>query len=153
MGQFHRGHAQYRKPHRAWWYKRTAPAGDNTCHDVLALTTSDSLSGLTAGSTYTYKAYGKSGCYDADEIASHTFTLGALGASNVIATKATHTLPGHTGDWYYQANAKPHDSCSAAQTKTTIRITGLNPNTSYVYTAYSARPAPLPSRPRPRSSR
>ena len=31
----------------AWWYKRTAPSGDDTCHSIAAGTTSDNLTGLT----------------------------------------------------------------------------------------------------------
>ena len=58
----------------AWWYKRTSPTGDATCHSVAAGTASDALSGLTSGTFYTYKAYDKSGCASADEIASVTFT-------------------------------------------------------------------------------
>ena len=55
----------------AWWYQRTAPSGDNTCHSVAAGTTTASLSALTAGTSYTYKAYSDA-C--TTEIASHTFT-------------------------------------------------------------------------------
>ena len=58
----------------AWWYKRTSPTGDATCHSVAAGTASDALSGLTSGTSYTYKAYDKSGCASADEIVSLTFT-------------------------------------------------------------------------------
>ena len=58
----------------AWWYKRTSPTGDATCHSVASGTASDALSGLTSGTSYTYKAYDKTGCASADKIASVTFT-------------------------------------------------------------------------------
>ena len=58
----------------AWWYERTAPSGDTTCHSVTEGTTTANLSSLTAGTSYTYKAYDKSGCNSADEIATATFT-------------------------------------------------------------------------------
>ena len=58
----------------AWWYKRTSPTGDATCHSVVAGTANDALSGLTSGTSYTYKAYDKTGCASADKIASVTFT-------------------------------------------------------------------------------
>ena len=77
----------------AWWYKRTAPTGDSTCHSVNAGTKSVTLSSLTAGATYTYKAYDKSGCNSADKFDSHTFTLGTLAVSSVEATTATLTPP------------------------------------------------------------
>ena len=58
----------------AWWYERTAPTGDTTCHSVAAGTTTANLSSLTASTSYTYKAYDQSGCNSADEIATATFT-------------------------------------------------------------------------------
>ena len=58
----------------AWWYERTAPTGDTTCHSVASGTTTASLSSLTANTSYTYKAYDQSGCNSADEIATATFT-------------------------------------------------------------------------------
>ena len=69
----------------AWWYKRTAPSTDTTCHSVTAGTTSVSLSNLTAGVNYTYKAYDKANCNSADEFASASFSTGA-NVSNLSAT-------------------------------------------------------------------
>ena len=61
----------------AWWYERTAPGGDATCHRVAAGTKTASLSSLTASASYTYKAYDKAGCNAADELATVTFTTAA----------------------------------------------------------------------------
>ena len=61
----------------AWWYERTAPTGDATCHRVAAGTKTASLSSLTASASYTYKAYDKAGCNAADELATVTFTTAA----------------------------------------------------------------------------
>ena len=61
----------------AWWYERTAPSGDTTCHSVASGTTTANLSSLTANTSYTYKAYDQSGCNSADEIATATFTTSA----------------------------------------------------------------------------
>ena len=61
----------------AWWYERTAPSGDATCHRVAAGTKSASLSSLTASTTYTYKAYDKANCNAADELATATFSTPA----------------------------------------------------------------------------
>ena len=63
-----------------WYYKRAAPSGDDTCHAVAAGVRTVNLSGLTASTSYTYKAYYESGCADADEILSVSFTTGAPGA-------------------------------------------------------------------------
>ena len=69
----------------AWWYKRTAPTGDNTCHSVAAGTTSADLSSLTPGVAYTYKAYSASNCASANEIATLAFTTGSS-VSNLSET-------------------------------------------------------------------
>ena len=65
----------------AWWYERTSPSGDTTCHSVAAGTKTASLSSLTAGTSYTYKAYDKTGCNAADELATVTFSTPASGSS------------------------------------------------------------------------
>ena len=57
-----------------WWYTRTTPTGYTTCHSVSSGTTTATLSTLTGSTSYTYKAYDKTGCNSADEIASVTFT-------------------------------------------------------------------------------
>ena len=61
----------------AWWYKRTAPSGDNTCRSVASGTTEVALSSLTQGVAYTYTTYDATGCNTADEIASVSFSTGA----------------------------------------------------------------------------
>ena len=58
-------------------------------------------------------------------------------ASSVTSTSATLTLAGHTGNWWYQANAAPDNSCKDAGSGTTQALSGLTSNTSYTYTAYS----------------
>ena len=60
-----------------WWYKQTAPTA-GTCTPRTAAQTTVTLTGLTAGTSYTYKAYSKTGCNTADVIATATFdTLNA----------------------------------------------------------------------------
>ena len=56
----------------AWWLKRTTPA-DTTCKSK-GTTATESLTTLTSGTSYTYKAYSKDSCADADEIATVTFS-------------------------------------------------------------------------------
>ena len=56
----------------AWWYKGNQSGA--SCTPVAAGTSSASLSSLTSGTSYTYKAYDTSGCASANEIASLTFT-------------------------------------------------------------------------------
>ena len=56
----------------AWWLKRTTPS-DMTCRPK-GTTATESLTTLTAGTSYTYKAYSKDGCESGDEIATVTFS-------------------------------------------------------------------------------
>ena len=72
----------------AWWYKRTSPTPAGSCQSVSAGTTAVNLTGLSAGTSYTYKAYSASGCGDANELTSTTFTtgynLGVSKSSNAV---------------------------------------------------------------------
>ena len=45
-----------------WYYKKTVPSGDTTCTLVSSGTYTASLSSLTPGTSYTYKAYSNSTC-------------------------------------------------------------------------------------------
>ena len=66
----------------AWWYDAdTGP--DTTCQSVAASTASDTLSGLTDGSTYTYTAYSAAGCASANEIDSVTFSTSDVSVGNL----------------------------------------------------------------------
>ena len=78
----------------AWWYKRTSPSGDTTCHNVAAGTKTASLSSLTAGTSYTYTAYDKANCNAADELATVTFSTLTSGSSqSQAASLAAPTAP------------------------------------------------------------
>ena len=123
-----------------WWYKGNQSGA--TCKAVANGTTSATLTGLTSGTSYRYDIYYRSNCQEDSGKESHwdvkaTFTTLGLRASNVQATTATLTNTGHTGNWYYKANAAPHTACSSAVSGTTKDLTGLSGNTSYTYTAYS----------------
>ena len=123
----------------AWWYERTAPSGDTTCHSVASGTTTVTLSSLDAGTSYTYKAYNNSGCNAADEIASETFTTPvSLTVSNITSTRATITIAGHTGAWWYKSTTTGKEHCTAAPADTySVTFTDLTANTGYIFSAYS----------------
>ena len=121
----------------AWWYKRTSPSGDDTCHSIAAGTTSVALSTLTANTSYTYKAYSASGCKAADEITSVTFTTYAFTATSVTPSGATLTLTGYSGDWWYKRTAPSGDTtCHSVAEGTTTATLSLSAGTSYTYKAY-----------------
>ena len=66
----------------AWWYD--ADSGpDTTCQSVAANTSSDALTGLTAGSVYTYTAYSAAGCNAANELDSVTFSTSDVSVGNL----------------------------------------------------------------------
>ena len=59
-------------------------------------------------------------------------------SSSITHNSATLTLGGHTGDWYYKADAAPHASCSTDPVSTaSVVLSNLAGNTSYTYKAYS----------------
>ena len=69
-----------------WWYQRTSPSGDSTCHHVASGTTAG-LRNLTPDTAYTYKAFDKTGCTNADEMGTASFTTqSAPSVSNLSET-------------------------------------------------------------------
>ena len=122
----------------AWWHKRTSPGGDDTCAPVAANSTTANLSGLSPGTSYTYKVYSKTGCANADEIASADFTTPQLTVANDPSTTATLTIAGHTGAWHYKSDTAGHNTCTSVTAGTlTANITGLTLAASYTFSAYT----------------
>ncbi len=80
-----------------WWYKaNTGP--DATCQGpVAAGTSTKALTDLTAGTLYTYDAYGASGC-TGTALASVSFTAAGAYASNLDKTTATDCTVGRGSD-------------------------------------------------------
>ncbi len=124
-----------------WWYKADTGPHSDCQGPVAANTATKALTGLSPGTSYVYRAYSASGCAGATALATAPSftTLAQLTTSNLTARGATLNLAGHSGDWYYKANKTPHNSCSSVVSAGTSAkaITGLAPNTSYIYTAYS----------------
>ena len=119
-----------------WYLKQTAPT-TGTCSSAITGTTHN-LSTLTAGTTYTYKAYSDSNCTTANELATATFTTPAsLTASSVTSTTATLTIAGHSGDWYLKRTSPTAGTCTPAISTTTLDLSTLTAGTTYTYKAYS----------------
>ena len=138
-----------------WSYKQTSPPED-TCTDVPKADGAEAtVTGLSSGTSYIYKAYSGSGCTDAnalgDEASFRTRTPAPptpppaspeISASAVTATTATLTIANYSGSWYYKRTAPtegdhPYGSCSAVVDRTSVELTGLSASTSYSFTAYS----------------
>ena len=121
-----------------WWYQaETGPHA--TCQGPVAADTSTkALTGLTPGTTYTYKAYSATGCASANEIAAAaSFTAIGLSASNVTTTTATLTLDGAPSTWYLKRSS-PADPACTTKTTNTHSLSTLTAGTWYAYKAYSA---------------
>ncbi len=123
-----------------WYYKANA-APHTACQSAVSTSSTD-LTGLSAGTTYTYEAYSDSACTTANKLATASAftTLVDLAASNIGATTATLTISGHSGQWWYKGNAGPDITCQGPVSAgdSTEDLTGLSPQSSYDYTAYSA---------------
>ena len=127
----------------SWYYK--ADTGPHTTCSVEQTGTAADLTGLAPGASYTYTAYSDNGC--ASEIAiawPFTTNVPALTASHASTTAtlalsgwAIGTSTGKDGNWHYKADSGPHATCSTAQTKAVVHLSGLSAGGAYTYTAYS----------------
>ena len=122
-----------------WYHKRTVtttPAG--TCSSAVSAATA-SLTGLTGGTAYTWKAYSDSGC--TTEIASETFSTVGLSAGSLTQTTATLTLSNWTADWWHKKTvpATPAGTCvSVAANTLTASLASLAAGTAHTWEVYSA---------------
>ena len=123
----------------AWYYKAdTGP--DTSCQGPVS-TATDSLTGLTAATTYSYTAHSDSGCTTANLLATaaaFTTTAASLTAGSITTTTATLTITDHTGNWYVKETAPSTGACSAtAITGASTNLSSLTAGTWYTYKAYS----------------
>ena len=123
----------------AWYYKAdTGP--DTSCQGPVS-TATDSLTGLTAATTYSYTAHSDSGCTTANLLATaaaFTTTAASLTAGSITTTTATLTIADHTGNWYVKETAPSTGACSAtAITGASTNLSSLTAGTWYTYKAYS----------------
>ena len=138
-----------------WYYKYTVPSGDSSCTLVSSGTYTKSLTGLSKGTSYTYKAYSNSACTteltsattDAEFLTKPGQVTGvSAGSGNttlaVSWTALTGTVTGYKVQW-----KKGDESYTSGRTNTvtggsstTNSITGLTNNTRYTVrvTAYNA---------------
>ena len=97
----------------AWWHK-----GDHqdatACAAVPSGTTTASLTNLSAGTSYTWRAYGQQGCNSADEIARVTFTTQAATGVTPDAPDAPDAPELTPGDGHIEASWTAPDDNGAA---------------------------------------
>ena len=100
----------------AWWYKGTQSGA--TCESVAANTATADLTGLTQGTSYTYKAYVASGCNAADELVSTTFNAKAPG---VEVSRTTLEVPeGGSVDYTVKLKAAPTHTVTITVAKSSV---------------------------------
>ena len=84
----------------AWYYKKTSPTPAGTCTSRTSSQTTVSLTSLTAGTSYTHKAYSDSSC--TTEIGSATFTTkiaGPTGTSTGVDVSYDKTYGNTASGW------------------------------------------------------
>ena len=123
------------------WHYQANTGPDSVCQGPVtagAYQSSATLTVLTGGVTYTYKAYRDSACSATKLIATATFTPPGLRASGITGAGATLTVAGHSGAWSHKRTAGPSDmTCANVATGATAALTNLTADTLYGYTAYS----------------
>ena len=147
---------------REWYYRRTEPSGDNTCHSKNAGDTTVTLTDLQPDTRYSYWAYRNSNCAAQNSLRSTNapgiaFSTVSMAASEPGATTATITLNGghHGQPWWYAGTAmnpswpggQPfpgncHTGGVAKSGGSSVVVRGLDPGNgnsskSYTFTAYS----------------
>ena len=119
----------------AWYYQHPVTG---TCPEVVAGTSSVVVTGLTAGTSYTFTAYSDSGCTTEIATANSVTTLSdpTLTASTTTHNATTLTISKWSGSWYYQHPVT--GTCMEVVAGTSsVAVTGLTAGTTYNFTAYS----------------
>ncbi len=99
---------------------------------------------LRPGTNYTAHGFNGLGCADLERFGSVTFATPSndsekpqLSVSNIGDNGATLTLSNHTGDWWYDRGRNAGTCTAVPAGTTTATLSGLSPNTTYFFTAYS----------------
>ena len=138
----------------AWYYKQTEPTSQGTytsCSpEVSAGTTTATLTGLSASTTYTFQAYKNLDCSVVlgDPVTFRTSTRQrvapsiSISTSAIMETTAALAIANYEGSWWYKrteptGDDHPYGSCSAEVSGTSVNLTGLSAGTTYTFTAYS----------------
>ena len=122
----------------AWWLKGNQQGA--TCQAVVAGTTSATVTNLTGGTSYVYKAYADSSCTTpyADSASFTTQAAGAaLASASIIFNAGTLTLSNYAGAWSYKYTTPTGGRCSNVAAGTSnVSLVNLLSSTAYSFNAY-----------------
>ena len=106
---------------------------------VTATALSYTVSGLTDGTSYTFKvrAVNATGEGAASDGTAATPTAESLTVSDITRTSAKLTLGNYDGDWSYSGTADGSDCQAVTAGTTEVSLSGLKPGTRYTYKAFS----------------
>ena len=128
--------------HATAWYYKANKAPDNSCKGpVTAGTTTKSLTGLAANTSYTYTAYSDSACGtkvgNSVTFATKKQRLTVVEKSQVTAALS---LRANLQKAHVKGDAAPYNTCTkwsdAVDDDGLLQLTGLTVNTDYTYRAY-----------------
>ena len=111
--------------------------------DATSTTLNYQVTGLTDGSSYTFKvravnATGTGPDSDASTAATPASGSVTLAASNITHNSAVLTIGDYNGSWYYKYTTPSNGSCSANPVSASLaKSVKLTENTSYTFKAYS----------------
>ena len=121
------------------WHYKADVGPHSACQGPVSAAT-EALTGLTPGTTYTYKAYSDSTCTTGNLLAAapaFTTLLPTLTADDITVNSATLTIDEHVGKWYVKQTAPTAGTCSSAITGTSHDVDSLTAGTWHTYRAYS----------------
>ena len=125
----------------AWYYMQTSPSSGTCSSEVTAGTSTADLTGLTANTSHTFKAYSDSGCTSTKELASETFTTLAveLWAENIRHGSAGLQLRNWDGGaWSYKVTGGFQPArCTIVSVGSYAFAYQLDKGTTHTATAYS----------------
>ena len=125
-----------------WYYKYTVPTGGSCSAAVSSGTTTVNLTGLSSGTSYTYKAYGDSSCTSSNEIGGDSFLTkpeqvsgvtvsGGNGSLSVSWTALSGTVTGYKVQWKSGEQSYDATRQQVISSGSSTTINGLVGGTSY----------------------
>ena len=121
----------------AWYYASSNNPSGTCSNQIPAGTTTATVTGLDADTSYTYLAYSDSGCATRSS-ESLTFKTTQLNISNVTGISATLTFKNRSDAWSYKLDQEGAQCKSVAGGTTTASLSGLQRGTTHRYYAYGS---------------